>query len=103
MGDEVYLQVMKQLTDNPSAWSEKAGWELFKVLINRVLPSRRLQDFVQMFLQKNVKNDGEEEERNIKMGPRRALSRQLTLAFYKENRPHMTRELLGILGARLAA
>eukprot|EP00493_Phyllostaurus_siculus_P012874 UN13063 len=97
------MQMMKQLTRNPSAWSEKAGWEMFKVLVAAVLPTRQLRDFVQAFLMNCVANTGLGEGNTIKQGPRRTLSRQLTLTFYKESRPEMTREVLGIFNARIAA
>merc|ERR1740121_1126806 len=100
--DEVYLQLMKQLAANPSPWSEKAGWELFKVLLNEVLPTRRLQDFVQLFLQNMVGDKGENEEEAfqaaVTSGARRLLSRQASMAFYQEDRPRFAREVLGIFG-----
>lgn len=99
--DEVYCQVMKQLLSNPSAWSEKAGWELFKALVREVLPTRRLRDFVRAFLVKTLGKTGAAEEEVIKAGPRRMLSRRATLAFYKESRPELSREVLGIAMARL--
>merc|ERR1719461_1621703 len=82
--DEVYLQVMKQLNGNPSARSEKAGWELFRALVSKVLPTRRLRDFVQTFLVNYATNTGEYEETSIRAGPRRTLSRRETLQFLKE-------------------
>merc|ERR1719468_142400 len=48
--DEVYVQVMKQLTLNPSVESCTKGWRLLLRLIKSVLPSAELCEFLHAFL-----------------------------------------------------
>jgi len=50
LGDEIYIQVMKQLRDNPSTRSETLGWQLLLNLCQGVRPSEGLQEFVRTFL-----------------------------------------------------
>jgi hypothetical protein len=55
--DEVYCQLMKQLTANPSVISERKGWLLMRRLLEhrepagpKLLPSETLEGFVEQFL-----------------------------------------------------
>lgn len=48
--NEVYMQMMRQLSGNPSFTSAGAGWDIFERLCTDVLPSDEMQDFVQMWL-----------------------------------------------------
>merc|ERR1712050_501678 len=50
--DEVYIQLMKQLTMNPSADSAAKGWSLMIALINQGLPSEELSAFLSAFLKR---------------------------------------------------
>jgi len=49
--DEVYLQVVKQLTNNPSASSTAAGWQLLKNMVQKAAPSRELMEFLHCWCQ----------------------------------------------------
>merc|ERR1712050_231549 len=52
--DEVYIQVMKQLTDNPSNDSAEKGWLLLEKMVEIELPSGELSEFFRAFLQKEA-------------------------------------------------
>ena len=47
--DEIYMQVMKQLTDNPSIRSQKEGWDLLQHLIVSAPPSPKMMEFIRAF------------------------------------------------------
>lgn len=55
MTDEVYCQVMKQLTNNPSQRSVLLGWKLLLMLCQEARASPELQEFVRGFLTKNIR------------------------------------------------
>uniref|UniRef100_A0A7S4SFA2 Myosin motor domain-containing protein n=1 Tax=Alexandrium monilatum TaxID=311494 RepID=A0A7S4SFA2_9DINO len=61
LGDETYVQVMKQLTANPSQRSECEGWKLMLQLCQQVQPSTELNDFVHTFLLKASRSDNNPE------------------------------------------
>ncbi|CAK9058807.1 High molecular weight form of myosin-1 (High molecular weight form of myosin I) (HMWMI), partial [Durusdinium trenchii] len=46
LADEIYVQVMKQLHDNPSERSVLLGWKLMLRLCQQVRPSAKLEEFV---------------------------------------------------------
>jgi len=48
--DEVYIQIMKQLTGNPSSESALHGWRLLRKLVKETLPSAELCEFFRAFL-----------------------------------------------------
>uniref|UniRef100_K3XAY3 Myosin motor domain-containing protein n=1 Tax=Globisporangium ultimum (strain ATCC 200006 / CBS 805.95 / DAOM BR144) TaxID=431595 RepID=K3XAY3_GLOUD len=48
--DEIYLQLMKQLTRNPKRDSSTRGWSLFSMCATSFPPSEALQPYVLMFL-----------------------------------------------------
>eukprot|EP00397_Hematodinium_sp_SG-2012_P000398 GEMP01000398.1.p1 GENE.GEMP01000398.1~~GEMP01000398.1.p1 ORF type:complete len:1716 (+),score=392.76 GEMP01000398.1:66-5213(+) len=52
--DEIYVQVMKQLTDNPSLRAELLGWKLLLMLCQQIAPSAHLLEFVRAFLRKAI-------------------------------------------------
>lgn len=51
---ELYLQVMKQLTDNPSKESYLKGWEILCVISNCFAPPLQLAMIVRQFLEKQA-------------------------------------------------
>jgi hypothetical protein len=55
MTDEVFCQVMKQLSNNPSRRSVLLGWKLFLQLMQKAVPSQGLHDFVRAFLAKHIR------------------------------------------------
>jgi len=61
LADEVYVQVMKQLTKNPSKRSALLGWKLLLLLCQQVRPSVTLEEFVRSFLLRRLKKDQDEE------------------------------------------
>ncbi|KAG7396182.1 hypothetical protein PHYBOEH_002623 [Phytophthora boehmeriae] len=52
--DEIYLQLMKQLTKNPKRDSSIRGWSLFAMCATSFPPSPALQKYVLMFLKAQV-------------------------------------------------
>ncbi|CAI5744476.1 unnamed protein product [Peronospora destructor] len=52
--DEIYLQLMKQLTKNPKRDSSIRGWSLFAMCVTSFPPSLALQKYVLMFLKAQV-------------------------------------------------
>eukprot|EP00929_Paragymnodinium_shiwhaense_P020153 TRINITY_DN13523_c0_g3_i3.p1 TRINITY_DN13523_c0_g3~~TRINITY_DN13523_c0_g3_i3.p1 ORF type:complete len:1520 (+),score=467.10 TRINITY_DN13523_c0_g3_i3:75-4562(+) len=54
MCDEVFVQVMKQLTNNPSTESLRRGWHLLQKLCSEVYPSAELSEFLRAFLQREA-------------------------------------------------
>mmetsp|Transcript_81463 Transcript_81463/g.197413 ORF Transcript_81463/g.197413 Transcript_81463/m.197413 type:complete len:1062 (+) Transcript_81463:127-3312(+) len=52
LADESYVQLLKQLTDNPSKRSELEGWKLMLQMCQQVRPGKQLDDFVHAFLLK---------------------------------------------------
>ena len=48
--DETYLQLMKQLTNNPTPESVSKGWELMGLVCSTFIPSSELENYVVMFL-----------------------------------------------------
>lgn len=60
--DEVYLQIMKQVTRNPSSKSCAAGYDLLQKLLNDGKPNEELSDFLRAFLQKHTEPGDEDPE-----------------------------------------
>eukprot|EP00929_Paragymnodinium_shiwhaense_P060081 TRINITY_DN3003_c0_g2_i1.p1 TRINITY_DN3003_c0_g2~~TRINITY_DN3003_c0_g2_i1.p1 ORF type:complete len:1722 (+),score=543.75 TRINITY_DN3003_c0_g2_i1:127-5292(+) len=54
MGDEVYVQIMKQMTQNPSKRSVLEGWRLLLLMCQQVAPSTQLEDFVRSFVLRHI-------------------------------------------------
>lgn len=61
LADETYVQVMKQLTDNPSTRSVHLGWSLMLLLCQAVAPSEELEEFVRSFILRTMLTEKEEE------------------------------------------
>eukprot|EP00928_Gymnodinium_smaydae_P012440 TRINITY_DN14509_c0_g1_i8.p1 TRINITY_DN14509_c0_g1~~TRINITY_DN14509_c0_g1_i8.p1 ORF type:complete len:2518 (-),score=674.12 TRINITY_DN14509_c0_g1_i8:177-7640(-) len=56
--EEIYVQVMKQLTENPSTRSSTIGWELLNRLLSDAgLPSQELRDFLEAFVKRATTPD----------------------------------------------
>ena len=51
--DELYVQLMKQLTDNPSKQSRDAGWRMLERMLECFPPSEPLENFLEAFLRKS--------------------------------------------------
>jgi hypothetical protein len=51
---ELYVQVLKQLTDNPNINSEVKGWEMLALMLSCFAPPEIFENFVAMFIRKNV-------------------------------------------------
>jgi len=52
--DEIYLQVIKQLTSNPSVESSNKGWTLLQSMVQVALPSTEVYNFLLAFIQKEA-------------------------------------------------
>merc|ERR1712046_470446 len=77
--DEIYVQLMKQLTSNPSVRSATSGWELFQKLVETTMPTQELRDFVRAFLMNMTTPPKDEEEKEKESSsllvPRRSATR----------------------------
>lgn len=56
LADEVYVQLMKQLTENPGSRSVRRGWELMLACCQHACPSSTLHEFLHTFLLLALKN-----------------------------------------------
>ena len=54
---ELYVQVMKQLCDNPSFASETRGWELMSLLLSVFPPPPSVENVLSMFLREHCEED----------------------------------------------
>lgn len=54
MCDEIYLQVIKQLTNNPSVESASKGWNLLQSMVQVALPSTEVYNFLLAFTHKEA-------------------------------------------------
>lgn len=52
--DELYAQIVKQLTNNPNTESTSRGWEVMLCSLHCFPPSPTLENYLQMFLRKNA-------------------------------------------------
>lgn len=50
VGDELYLQLVKQLTGNPSRESESKGWQLLAIFLETFPPQPELENYLEMWL-----------------------------------------------------
>merc|ERR1712125_225224 len=107
--DEVYLQVMKQLTENPSVDRAASGWVLLEHLCSTALPSEKLSEFVRGFLEKMLaspRDDDEEPEQKPKRTRvcsvtaetemRTKGCRAAQIEFLKVRRPALVRNVLDV-------
>jgi len=51
--DEIYIQLMKQITKNPSNESKFRGWKLLEICLKSFPPSDDLENFLDYFCRKN--------------------------------------------------
>jgi len=109
--DEVYIQVMKQLTGNPSDESSAKGWQLLHSLCQEVVPSAELCEFLRAFLRKAVGRtaggDGDElySRRGRSSSTAAEAERQLTdwganRSSFLQSKPDIAKELLDVLDSR---
>ncbi|KAG0197089.1 hypothetical protein BGX28_009414 [Mortierella sp. GBA30] len=52
--DEIYVQLCKQLTENPSREGSIKGWHLFTILLITFSPSKNLHDYLASFLNQHA-------------------------------------------------
>eukprot|EP00808_Paulinella_micropora_P018987 g73411.t1 len=52
--DEVYVQIIKQLTDNPSGASRKKGWTLLALCLETFSPSRDFENYFEFWLRQHA-------------------------------------------------
>lgn len=53
--DEIYVQVCRQLTDNPKPESVKKGWQILSVIVTCFPPSKNFESYFKNFLQSNLR------------------------------------------------
>lgn len=51
---EAYMQLMKQLTDNPSADSVAKGWTMMTFLLSCFPPTATIENYVAVFIKSHV-------------------------------------------------
>eukprot|EP00604_Paraphysomonas_vestita_P004322 CAMPEP_0174825570 /NCGR_PEP_ID=MMETSP1107-20130205/42882_1 /TAXON_ID=36770 /ORGANISM="Paraphysomonas vestita, Strain GFlagA" /LENGTH=423 /DNA_ID=CAMNT_0016057299 /DNA_START=2702 /DNA_END=3973 /DNA_ORIENTATION=- len=51
---ELYVQLLKQLSENPNSASEAKGWEMLALLLSCFAPPEVFADFVAMFIRKQA-------------------------------------------------
>jgi len=61
--DEIYMQVMKQLSSNPSVDSTTKGWELLMNMVKVALPSAEVYEFLMAFVTREAMPAGEEQKK----------------------------------------
>ena len=59
---ELYVQVMKQLIDNPSIASETRGWELLSLFLSSFPPPSSIENHLAMFLREHCESDAKREK-----------------------------------------
>ena len=57
MREELYMQVMKQLTKNPEAASADKGWSLLAMMLTYFTPPSTIDNFVAFFINTNAPGD----------------------------------------------
>merc|ERR1712232_342071 len=60
LANETYVQMLKQLTNNPSERSRLLGWKLMLLLCQQVRPSSDLEEFIRTFLMRSLRSESHE-------------------------------------------
>jgi hypothetical protein len=68
LADEIYVQILKQLTANGSKCSLDRGIELLKIVIDGICPSAELADFVGVFILEHLSREMLEQFLNASAG-----------------------------------
>lgn len=63
--DEIYVQLMKQLTDNPSKKSMRLGWNLMALCCVTFPPSNKLDYYLEQFLRSKANEDLEKQSLKV--------------------------------------
>ena len=58
LGDEIYVQLMKHISNNPTGSSSKAAWNLMCICANAFPPNKFLQPYLINFLSTPIGGDG---------------------------------------------
>eukprot|EP00122_Pirum_gemmata_P006719 Pgem_evm1s6149 len=58
MRDELFMQVAKQMRNNPERKSIMKGWELFVIFLSIFPPSQLFSDYIEVFLGQHIKLEG---------------------------------------------
>ena len=58
LSDEIYVQLMKHISNNPTASSSKAAWDLMCMCANAFPPNKFLQPYLINFLSTPITDDG---------------------------------------------
>merc|ERR1719277_1935998 len=66
MADEVYVQLIKQLTGNPGKRSIVRGWNLMLMLCQQACPGSELHEFLHVFLMQSIVKSDEELQQVIR-------------------------------------
>lgn len=53
--DEIYVQICRQLTDNPRPESVKKGWQILSVIVTCFPPSKNFESYFKNFLHSNLR------------------------------------------------
>ncbi|KAJ3321192.1 hypothetical protein HDV06_004535 [Boothiomyces sp. JEL0866] len=57
--DEIFVQMCKQLTQNPKPEQVKRGWQMMNVLTSTFPPSKNLENYLKQFIEDNFNLDSE--------------------------------------------
>eukprot|EP01121_Diplochlamys_sp_Union-15-3_P019407 TRINITY_DN7303_c0_g1_i2.p1 TRINITY_DN7303_c0_g1~~TRINITY_DN7303_c0_g1_i2.p1 ORF type:complete len:146 (+),score=27.86 TRINITY_DN7303_c0_g1_i2:341-778(+) len=55
--DEIYLQLIKQLTQNPNPESVKKGWKLLHLCLQHFPPTDKFENYLEIWLRNESKGD----------------------------------------------
>ncbi|XP_037704774.1 unconventional myosin-VIIb [Choloepus didactylus] len=88
--DEVYCQILKQLTDNPHRYSEERGWQLLWLCTGLFPPGRALLPHAQKFLDTRrkkllVPDCSRRIQRALRVGPRTQPPHQVEVEAVEQN------------------
>ena len=55
--DEIYVQIIKQVTNNPNPSSTEKGWKMMSMCLHCFPPSREFENYLEIYL-RNLGNQG---------------------------------------------